>query len=158
MLGSTGAGVRKLLPDVVSGREYIKQVKAERRERQTFQLGECGWWFQHSTVNCRASRHVLQGLRTNPNIRTNQSYMTWNIFERQQKQIKTMLKKKSWRQSGNKLYRKLDRSLSAKLVPTFEDRGVSRSQRGDPHGRNLGFLDRRRYFFFQIAPQLYSRG
>jgi hypothetical protein len=27
----------------------------------------------------------------------------------------------------------------------------------DPHGRNLDFLDRSRYFFFQVAPQLYSR-
>jgi hypothetical protein len=26
----------------------------------------------------------------------------------------------------------------------------------DPHGRILGFLDRSRYFFFQVAPQLYS--
>jgi hypothetical protein len=28
----------------------------------------------------------------------------------------------------------------------------------DPYGRNLGFLDRSRYFFFQLALQLYSRG
>jgi hypothetical protein len=28
----------------------------------------------------------------------------------------------------------------------------------DPYGRILGFLDRSRYFFFQAAPQLYSRG
>jgi hypothetical protein len=28
----------------------------------------------------------------------------------------------------------------------------------NPYGRNLGFLDRSRYFFFQVAPQLYSRG
>jgi hypothetical protein len=28
----------------------------------------------------------------------------------------------------------------------------------DPFGRIIGFLDRSRYFFFQIAPQLYSRG
>jgi hypothetical protein len=28
----------------------------------------------------------------------------------------------------------------------------------DPYGRILGFLDRSRYFFFQIALQLYSRG
>jgi hypothetical protein len=28
----------------------------------------------------------------------------------------------------------------------------------DPHGRILGFLDRCRHFFFQVAPQLYSRG
>jgi hypothetical protein len=27
----------------------------------------------------------------------------------------------------------------------------------DPYGRILGFLDRSRYFFFQVAPQLYSR-
>jgi hypothetical protein len=28
----------------------------------------------------------------------------------------------------------------------------------DPHGRILGFLDRSRYYFFQLTPQLYSRG
>jgi hypothetical protein len=28
----------------------------------------------------------------------------------------------------------------------------------DPYGRILGFLDGSRYFFFQIAPQIYSRG
>jgi hypothetical protein len=28
----------------------------------------------------------------------------------------------------------------------------------DPHSRILGLLDRIRYFFFQVAPQLYSRG
>jgi Na+/H+ antiporter NhaD/arsenite permease-like protein len=28
----------------------------------------------------------------------------------------------------------------------------------DPYCRILGFLDRSRYFFFQVAPQLYSRG
>jgi hypothetical protein len=28
----------------------------------------------------------------------------------------------------------------------------------DPYGHNLGFLDRSRYFFFQVAPQLYSLG
>jgi hypothetical protein len=28
----------------------------------------------------------------------------------------------------------------------------------DPYGSILGFLDRNRYFLFQVAPQLYSRG
>jgi hypothetical protein len=28
----------------------------------------------------------------------------------------------------------------------------------DPYGRILGFLVRSRYFFFQVAPQLYARG
>jgi hypothetical protein len=38
--------------------------------------------------------------------------------------------------------------LSAKLVPSVTD----------SYGRILGFLDRSRYFSFQVAPQLYSRG
>jgi hypothetical protein len=45
------------------------------------------------------------------------------------------------------------------LVPTFADRGVSCGQRGGSHTVvNLSFLDRSRYFFFQVAPHLSSRG
>jgi hypothetical protein len=44
--------------------------------------------------------------------------------------------------------------LSAKLVPTFADRGCHVVSMTDPHRRNLGFLD----FFFKVDPQLYSRG
>jgi hypothetical protein len=51
-----------------------------------------------------------------------------------------------------------DRRLSAKLVPTFTDRGCYVVSVTDPHGRIRGFLDRSRYFFFQVAPQLYPRG
>jgi hypothetical protein len=51
-----------------------------------------------------------------------------------------------------------DRRLSAKLVPTFADRGCLVVSTTDPHGRILGFLDRSRYYFFQVAPQLYSGG
>jgi hypothetical protein len=50
-----------------------------------------------------------------------------------------------------------DRCLSAKLVPTFADKGYHVDSAADPYGRNLGFLDRSRYFIFQVAPQLYSR-
>jgi hypothetical protein len=42
--------------------------------------------------------------------------------------------------------------------PTFADRGCRVVSATDPHGRILGFLDRSRYYFFQVAPQLYSRG
>jgi hypothetical protein len=49
-----------------------------------------------------------------------------------------------------------DRRLLSKLVPTFTDRGMS-SARRIPYGHNLGFLDRSRYFSFQVAPQMYSR-
>jgi hypothetical protein len=54
-------------------------------------------------------------------------------------------------------YTDRDRRLSAKLVPTFADGGCHVVSVTDPYGRNLGFLDRSRYFFFQVSPQLYSR-
>jgi hypothetical protein len=40
----------------------------------------------------------------------------------------------------------------------FADRGCRVVSAADPHGRILGFLGRSRYYFFQVAPQLYSRG
>jgi hypothetical protein len=46
----------------------------------------------------------------------------------------------------------------AKLVPTSMDRGCHVVSVTDLYGSILGFLDRNRYFFFQVAPQLYSRG
>jgi hypothetical protein len=39
-------------------------------------------------------------------------------------------------------------------VPTFADRGCRVVSAADPHGRILCFLDRSRYYFFQVAPQL----
>jgi hypothetical protein len=58
---------------------------------------------------------------------------------------------------ANELYRPSDRRLSAKLAPTSADRGCRVVSATDTYGRNLGFLDRSRYFSFQVAPQLYSR-
>jgi hypothetical protein len=60
--------------------------------------------------------------------------------------------------STSELYRPRDCRLSAKLVPTFEDGGCCVVSATDPYGRILGFLARSRYVFFQVAPQLYSRG
>jgi hypothetical protein len=55
-----------------------------------------------------------------------------------------------------------DRATAAcrpKLVPTFfADIGSHVVSVTDTYGRILGFLDRSCYFFFQVAPQLYSRG
>jgi hypothetical protein len=67
-------------------------------------------------------------------------------------------KKIMWPESASGLYRPSDRRLSAKLVPIFVDRGCHMASVTDPYGRTLGFLDRSRYFFFKVAPQLYSRG
>jgi hypothetical protein len=50
-----------------------------------------------------------------------------------------------------------DSRLSAKIVPMFTDKKCSVVSVTDPYDRNLGFLDRSRYIFFQVASQLYSR-
>jgi hypothetical protein len=63
-----------------------------------------------------------------------------------------------WPESASELHRPSDRCLSAKLVSSFADRGCHVVSATDPYGSNLGSLDRSRYFFFQVAPQLYSRG
>jgi hypothetical protein len=63
-----------------------------------------------------------------------------------------------WPESVNELYRPRDRRLSAKLLPTFADGGCHVVSVTDPYGPILDFLNRSRYFFFQVAPQLYSRG
>jgi hypothetical protein len=64
----------------------------------------------------------------------------------------------SWPKSARELYRPIDRRLSTKLVPTFADRGCHVVSVTDPYGCILDFLDQSSYFFFQVAPQLYSRG
>jgi hypothetical protein len=48
--------------------------------------------------------------------------------------------------------------LLAELVPTFEDRGCHVVSVKDHYDPILSFLDRSHYFFFQVAPKLYSRG
>jgi CBS-domain-containing membrane protein len=60
-------------------------------------------------------------------------------------------------ESASELYILSDCHLLAKLMPTFSDRGCHVVSVADPYGRILGFLDRSRYFFFQVAPHLYSR-
>jgi hypothetical protein len=63
-----------------------------------------------------------------------------------------------WPQSVSELYRPSDRCLLANLVPTFANRGYCVVSTTDPYGRILGFQDRSPYYFFQVVPQLYSRG
>jgi hypothetical protein len=64
-------------------------------------------------------------------------------------------KKNLWPKSASELYLPRDLRLSMKIMPTFADRWCNVVSVTDPYGRNLGFLDRSRYFFFQVAPQLY---
>jgi hypothetical protein len=67
-------------------------------------------------------------------------------------------KKIPWIQSVSELYRLSDRRLSAKLVPTFADGECYMMSTTDPYCLILDFLNWSRYYFFQVAPQLYSRG
>jgi hypothetical protein len=55
--------------------------------------------------------------------------------------------KTPWPKFTSKRYRPSDRRLSTKLVPTFTDIECHMVNVADPYGRNLGFLDRSRYFF-----------
>jgi hypothetical protein len=66
-----------------------------------------------------------------------------------------------WPESASELYRPRDFRLSTKIVRSanfFVDRWCHMFSVTDPYGRILGFADRSRYYFFQVAPQLYSRG
>jgi hypothetical protein len=59
-------------------------------------------------------------------------------------------------ESASELYRPNDRRLSTKLEPTFADRRCHVVSVTYFYGRILGFLDRSRYFFFEVAPQRLS--
>jgi hypothetical protein len=63
--------------------------------------------------------------------------------------------KTPWPESTSEQYRPSDCRLSAKLVPTFAERGCHVVSVTDPHGCILGFLDWSRCCFSQVAPQLY---
>jgi hypothetical protein len=67
-------------------------------------------------------------------------------------------KRTPWPESVSELYRPSDRRLSAKWLPTFADRECHTVSVTGPYDRILGFLDRSRYVFFQVASQFYSRG
>jgi hypothetical protein len=73
-------------------------------------------------------------------------------------QTNKQTKQTPWSESASELYRPSGRRFLTKLVPTFADRGYQLVSVTESYGRILDFLDRSRYFFFQVAPQLYSRG
>jgi hypothetical protein len=72
--------------------------------------------------------------------------------------VRKLKKNASWTESASELYRPNNHRLLKKLVPTFADRGCNVVSVTDPYGRNFGIVYRSRDFFFQVAPQLYSRG
>jgi hypothetical protein len=81
------------------------------------------------------------------------SYLT--LFHRRYLKLK---KKTPWSESASELYRSSDRRLSKKLLPTFADRECHVVSVTDPYGRILEFSGQEPLLFYQVAPQLYSRG
>jgi hypothetical protein len=63
-------------------------------------------------------------------------------------------KQTPWPESASQLHRPNDRSLLAKLLPTFAGRGCRVVSETDPYGSILGFQNRSSYVFFQVDPQL----
>jgi hypothetical protein len=61
-----------------------------------------------------------------------------------------------WPESASERYRPSYRRLSAKLVPTFADRGCRVVGTTDPLGRIFGFLDRKLHIFTEQHLEYHS--
>jgi hypothetical protein len=118
-------------------------------------------------MNNPTQQHREQGteLNTKKHITRNfklfqqdQTFKAFGLSSPTCHEVQKNQKQTPWPESANELYPQSDCSLSAKLVPTFSDRGCQVVSVTDLYGRILGFLDRNRYFFFQVLPQFYSRG
>jgi hypothetical protein len=82
---------------------------------------------------------------------------------RPSKVFRLLVKKTPCPDSASELYRLSDRRLSAKLAPTFADRGCDVVSVTDPYGSILGFLGRSRYYCdrllsAKLAPTFVDRG
>jgi hypothetical protein len=67
-------------------------------------------------------------------------------------------KQTAWPEFASELHRPSGRSLPTKLVATFANKGCHVVSVTDPYVRNPGFLEGEQLFFFQVAPNVYSRG
>jgi hypothetical protein len=81
-------------------------------------------------------------------------HWTLQIFKKISTSILQHSSRTPWPETASELYRPSDSRLSAKIVPTLADKKCHVVSVMNPYCRNLGLLDRSRYFFFQ----LYSRG
>jgi hypothetical protein len=90
---------------------------------------------------------------------TDGRFKPFSVFQEMVLEVCYLKKERApWLESANELYWPSDRRLSAKLVTNFVDGGCQVVRVTHTYSRILNFLDRKRYFFFQVAPQLYYRG
>jgi hypothetical protein len=121
---------------------FTLQIKIWAKKRTQVWLGLCPLHF------CASPRSRLEGMASHesPDFQYTDSRDT----------VLNYNTKTPWPQCASELYRPSDRSLSAKLVPTFADR-VPRGQREEslrPYPR----ISRLEPLFFKVAPHMYSRG
>jgi hypothetical protein len=91
-----------------------------------------------------------------PNKEINKSLADEQINKLNKSEHTNEKKQTPWLEIVRELYRQSDRRLSVKLVSNLRIEGCRVVSVADSYGRVLNFIDRSRYFFFQVAPQLYS--
>jgi hypothetical protein len=121
------------------------------------------------TVACRralssAPLYLIGSRPNNPDIHCLGGWMepseiAWELWKREHFSCWSTINNHwtLWPESAAKY---TDRSTIAcrQSLPTFVDRGRHVVIVMGTYGRILGFLDRSRYYLFQVTPQLYSRG
>jgi hypothetical protein len=112
-------------------------------------------WLGHTP---RSNQYLRAALTARTYTICNQTLQSTTVHARVLKRFTTTNPYNPWLESASELYRPNDRRLTAMLVASFAYRLCHVVSVTDPYGRILGFLDRSRYLFFQVAPQLYSRG
>jgi hypothetical protein len=93
-----------------------------------------------SYLSCRSGRKSTRDHYENQNV--DKKIRRWTVDKQKLKRLRGL-------SLVLELYRPSDRRLSAKLVPTCADRGCQVVSVTDFYGRNLGFVDRSRYFSFK---------
>jgi hypothetical protein len=156
-----------------NGEKYANFITVTRLWRDARSIGTASqarwiwWWilFRNPAVTHTGSRHcrwfgkafVTCGFRNN-NVPWKLSQVIGRLEIHKIRHVMVTKNLRGLSRLANYAERASERRLSLTLLPTFVDTGSHVVSVTDPYGHILGFIDRSRYFFFQIAPQLYSRG
>jgi hypothetical protein len=108
--------------------------------------------------NSRRNRELNHWTNLRSQISCTLSCFTTHFGPDQRPSSGDIIKKPPWSESGSELYLPSDRRLSAKWLPTFEDRGVPRGRLDGSQRPYSRFSRQEPILFYQVAPQLYSRG
>jgi hypothetical protein len=138
-----------------SSDKFITEWKVTKKKKQNIDKYWCPWFELYNT-SCvySVTEKILNCDRYNYMLR---EYICSQTSKKKLILCK-FLYKTPWPQFTNEIYQQSDRCLLAKLLPTFKHRGCRVVSVTDPYGHILNCLGLTCCFFFQVAPQLYSRG